>query len=131
MSKKLKVTGAPALDPTLPKVSLELAGETWQLCFDYAALAIAERKLAEAGEVVNMLLVMDIRYLGASRLPILFFASLVRCHPDITLAKVRSLCTMETFSVIYDGVVEAYLESCPSLKEKKKDADPTVEPAAK
>jgi len=131
MSKKVKVAGAPALDPTLPKVSLELAGETWQLCFDYAALAIAERKLAEAGEVVNMLLVMDIRNLGASRLPIVFFASLVRCHPEITLEKVRSMVTMESFSAVYDAVVDAYVASCPSLKEKKKDADPTGEPAAK
>jgi hypothetical protein len=131
MSKKLKVAGAVALDPTLPKVSLELAGETWQLCFDYAALAIAEQKLADAGEVVNMLLVMDIRYLGASRLPIVFFASLVRCHPEVTLAKVRSLVTMESFSAVYDAVVQAYLESCPSLKEKKKAVDPIEEPAAK
>lgn len=128
---KLKVPGVPALDPTLPKVSLELAGETWQLCFDYAALAIAEEKLAEQGEVVNMLLVADVRYIGAQRLPVLFFAALIRCHPDITLEKVRSMVTMETFSAVYDAVVEAYLQSCPSLRGDKKKKDPIEEPAAK
>jgi len=133
MSKKVKVAGAPALDPTLPKVSLELAGETWQLCFDYAALAIAEQKLAEAGRLINMLVVMDMRELGAERLPFAFFAALVRCHPEITFEKAAGMVTLETAGQIYTKVVDAYVASCPSLSKLKdeKTADPTVEPAAK
>ena len=131
MSKKVKVAGAPALDPTLPKVSLELAGETWQLCFDYAALAIAEQKLRAAGHDVNMLIAMNMRELGAVKLPAVFFAGLVRHHPEITWEKAESLLTLETYETIYCAVVQAYIASCPSLKEKKKDADPIGEPAAK
>ena len=132
MSKKQKVAGAPALDPTLPKVSLELAGETWQLCFDYAALAIAERKLAEAGHPVNMLMAMNLAALGAEKLPYMFFAGLVRNHPDVDFDAVSAMVTMDSFPAVYAAVVRAYLESCPSLKDKtgeKKDSDPIEEPA--
>ncbi|MGC1784451.1 MAG: hypothetical protein WA708_18145, partial [Acidobacteriaceae bacterium] len=87
--KKLEVAGAPALDPTLPKVSLELGGETWHLCYDYAALAIAERKLRAAGQVVNMLLAMNVFDLDAEKLPHVFFAGLVRSHPEMTIGKVN------------------------------------------
>ncbi|MGC1783480.1 MAG: hypothetical protein WA708_13235, partial [Acidobacteriaceae bacterium] len=123
--------GAPALDPTLPKVSLELGGETWHLCYDYAALAIAERKLARAGQFVNMLKAVNLSLLGADRLPYMFFAGLVRSHPEITFAQASALVTMDTMDRVYEAVVDAYLASCPSLKpkEKKKDGDPTEEPA--
>lgn len=128
MSKTLKVAGVPAVDPTLPKVSLTLNGREWHLCFDYAALALAERKLAEAGTPVNMLIAMDMRDLNITRLPFVLFAALLREHPEITFKEIGALVTMDSLPRIYIAIVDAYLASCPVFKEEKKSSDPIEEP---
>jgi hypothetical protein len=132
MSKKTKVAGNPALDATLPDVSIEIKGETYHLCFDYAALSIAERKLSDVGIKVNMLEALDLRGIGAERLPIVFFAALVKAQPDITYEEASALITMKNYADIFSKVVEAFVASMaePKTAEETKAENPTVEPAA-
>ena len=132
MSKKTKVAGNPALDPTLPDVKITIKGETYSLCFDYAALAIAERKLSDAGIKVNMLSQLDLRDISAERLPILFFAALVKGHPNTSYEDAKSLITIKNFADIFSKVVEAFVASMaePATDEGKQGENPTTEPAA-
>jgi hypothetical protein len=127
MSKKTKVAGNPALDATLPDVSIELGGETYHLCFDYAALSVAERKLSNAGIKVNLLEALELQSIGAERLPIVFFASLIKAQPSITFEEVKALVTMKTFLPIFQAVVDAFVASM--AEPSGETADPPL-PAA-
>lgn len=125
--KKAKAIDPP-VDPTLPNTELEIGGTTYRLLFDFAALGIAERKLAESGEHVNMLMAMDISRLGAQRLAIVFFASLVRMQPEMSFAQARALIDIQTFPAIYQKVVDAYVEACvPKRKDEKKKDEKDVD----
>jgi hypothetical protein len=153
VSKKTKVAGNPALDCTLPDVSIELDGTTYHLCFDYASLAIAERKLNDSlvlawrklndalplderkpfdqGTKVNMLASLDLTQMGAERLPSLFYAALVKGQPEITFAQASSLITMRTFADVFAKVAEAFVGSMSEPKaEEQTTQNPTLEPAA-
>lgn len=129
MSKKSK-SPAPALDATLPDVSLDLSGQTYHLVFTYAALSIAERKLKASGVSVNILQALDFREVGAEKLPILFFASLLHAQPDTTFEDAQALVTMKTFAPIFEKTVEAYVASMSDATEAAAEApeDPTPEP---
>lgn len=130
MSKKSnKIADNPALDPTLPDVSITLKGKPYSLCFTYGALALAERKLSDEGQKCNLLEALDLRNLGADRLPIVFFASLITAHPSITLAEVTGLITMKNFPDIFSKVVEAFVASMSEPKSED-ESNPIPEPAA-
>jgi hypothetical protein len=122
MSKRNKVAGNPALDATLPDVSIELAGETYHLCFDYAALSLAERKLSAAGIKVNLLEAMG--SIGAEKLPFLFYAGLIKAHPSISFEEAKALITMKTLTSIYGAVVNAFVASMAEPKEEAADPQP-------
>ena len=126
MSKK-KVAGNPALDATLPYVVLELDGESYRLAFDYAALSVAERKLADIGVQVNMLDALDLRSIGAERLPIVLYASLVKAQPDMTFEDVKHLVTMRTYALIFEKVVEAFVASMKETPKDQKAVNPQSE----
>jgi hypothetical protein len=128
VSKKNKVAGNPAHDASLPNVSLDLKGETYHLGFDYAALSVAERKLNDAGHRVNLLEAMDLRSIGAERLPIVFFASLLKGQPSMTFEEASSLVTMRTYAAIFEKVVEAYVASMTEAKPADAEDRPTQEP---
>lgn len=129
MSKKTKIAGNPAHDPTLPDVSIELGGHTYHLAFTYGALALAERKLSEAGQKVNLLEALDLRSIGAERLPVVLYASLITGHPDITFAEASALITMRNYADIFAKVVEAFVASMSEPKVED-TANPIMEPAA-
>ena len=132
MSKKHRVAGNPAFDPTLPDVSIVLKGETFHLAFDYGALATAERKLSDVGVKCNLLEALDLRSIGAERLPIVFFASLVKAHPSMTYEKASSLITMKNYADIFAKVVEAFVASMAEPKPvgEIQAGNPMTEPAA-
>lgn len=125
MSKKTKVAGTPGLDPTLPNVSIEIGGETYHLCFDYAALATAERKLSDEGIRVNMLASFD---LNAERLPYVFYAGLLKAHPDITFAQASAFISLRSYIDIFLRVKEAFDASMaePKPAEEETPANPTT-----
>jgi hypothetical protein len=151
MSKKTRIAVNPAHDPTLPDVSITLDGQVYRLCFDYGSLAIAERKLNDSlvlawrklndalplderkpfdqGTKVNMLASLDLSQMGAERLPVLFYAALVKGHPGITFGEASALITMHTFADVFSKVAEAFVASMSEVGDKKSE-DPTMEPAA-
>jgi hypothetical protein len=126
---------APAAPPvhgaTPQDVSIHLGGKDYHLLFDFAALETAEMRLAKAGIHLSMLLVLDMRGLGAQRLPFLFFASLVTKHPEIAFTEAKALITLRTALPIHNAVCDAYNAGMVDpAAAKEKEPDPTPEPPA-
>jgi hypothetical protein len=148
MSKKNRVATNPAVDPTLPDVSIEIAGVQYHLVFTYGALAMAERKLSDAAlrtaaakaeadpdgprdlvQRINLLEALDLRSIGAERLPLVFYASLITGHPGISPAEAAGLITMRNYADVFAKVVEAFVASMAEPGDKTSQ-DPILEPAA-
>lgn len=106
-----KVAKNPAIDPTLPKVPVKLGGETYYLCFSFAAIATAEAKLREQGIKVNLLHALDLSSMDAARVVPLLYATLITHQPDITPEAVAKLVTMRNLGAIFEGIGKAYTES--------------------
>jgi hypothetical protein len=121
------------IDPAAPGVEITLEGKAYRLVFVYKSLALAERRLAEDGIQVNMLLALDFMKVGAARLPYLFYAALLKYQPRLTFAEVGRLITMDTVAAIHQAVIDAYILSMPGKREKGAlaEADPTQGPPAK
>jgi len=125
MSKTTKIAGNPEVDPTLPKIELDLDGKSYSLCFTFGALAIAQKGLRSAGVECNLLLALDISHLDAERLPCLFYAALITHQPKMTVEKATELITMRTLDRIGGAVINAYMASLaePSPEDVKPDPD--------
>jgi hypothetical protein len=123
---KVTVAKNPAIDPTLPKVPLKLGKETHYLCFDFAAFALAEARLRQAGVTVNLLHALDLSAMNAERVVPLLFASLVKHQPTITPEEVAKLVTFKNLGAIFEAIGKAYEAS---LAEPEPDAKPNpIEP---
>lgn len=105
------------VDPTLPKVPLELDGKKYFLVFDFNAVVIAESLTG-----LNLLNALDLRNLSASSTRALLYAALLKVQPDLTLEAVGNLITEAgrkgEVNKIPKALVKAYLESQP---EEEKD----------
>ena len=133
--RKPKNRPAPAAAPvhgaTPEDVSITLDGKEYHLLFSFRALEVAEMKLAAEGHNVNMLLQLDMRAVGANRLPVLLFAALVSKHPEITFAEAKALINLRNSLAIHNAVVDAYIAGMAEPKKAQdKESDPTPEPAA-
>jgi hypothetical protein len=123
--------GPPVHGATPRDITITLNGKEYHLLFNFAALELAEMKLAAAGIHLSMLLMVDMRGLSAQRLPYLFFASLVTKHPGITFAEAKALITLRTALPIHNAVCDAYMAGMVDPHAaKEKEPDPTPEPAA-
>jgi hypothetical protein len=109
MAKKVFV------DPTLPKVSIEVDGVTYYLCFSFNAIC-----QAEASTGLNLLNALDFRSVDATKLRALLFSALLRIQPDTTLESAGSLLNLKTAGMITRALTEAFTESHP---EPNKDVD--------
>jgi hypothetical protein len=89
------------------------------------ALSIAERKLSDQGIKCNLLEALDLRSIGAERLPLVFFAALVKAQPSITYEQAKALVTMKTFGEIFTAVVDAFVASMAEPTAEKTPSDPT------
>jgi hypothetical protein len=98
----------PFVDPTLPKVPVEVSGKTYSLCFDFNALATAE---AITG--VNLLKAMDFQNLSAVSFRALLFASLLKHQPNMTLEEAGSLIQPGNGATLTQALVKAYIDSNP------------------
>jgi hypothetical protein len=131
LRKKRPAVAEAAAKPTIeglqPDTTIYLQGKTYHLFFDYAALALAEEKLIEAKRPVNMVLQLDMRGVGATRLPILFFASLVAKQPAITFEEASALISVRTALPVHNAVYDAYLAAMAE-PSKEKEPHPTEEP---
>jgi hypothetical protein len=126
---------APAAPPvhgaTPEDISVTIDGKDYHLLFDFAALETAEMKLASEGIHLSMLLMIDVRALGAQRLPFFFFASLVTKHPELTFADAKALLRFRNALPIHNAVCDAYKAGMVDpAAAKEKEPDPTPEPPA-
>lgn len=106
-----RVAKNPAIDPTLPKVTLTLGAETLYLCFTFAALATAEAKLRQAGITVNLLHALDLSNMDAERVVPLLYAALITYQPSIAPEDVAKLVTFRNLGSIFEAIAKAYGES--------------------
>jgi len=122
MSKKPAIP----INPTLPKVSIEVNGATYYLAFDFNALCVAEEATGQ-----NLLQrVFDLRDMPSRTFRAIFYAALLKVQPEMTVEQAGALITPGNFDTIYPKLVEAWLESVP--KQDDKSPDPNGEtPEAK
>jgi hypothetical protein len=113
-----KVAHVPEVDPTLPKVELTLAKQTYHLCFTFDALAVAESEFRKRGIKVNLIEALDLSSLGASQMAPLLYAALITHDPEITIDQVSKLVTFRDLAKIFNAIIKAYEAS---LAEPDKD----------
>lgn len=118
MAKPKSVSGTTS-DPTIPKVSVELSGKEYSLCFDFNAIAQAESLTG-----LNLLTALDLRSLNASMLRALLFAALLKLQPEMTLEQAGALITLTQASKVTAALVKAYSEAQPDT-----DISPNVQGA--
>src|ERR1700730_3720240 len=125
MSKAEKIAGNPEIDPTLPKLDINLGKEGVFLCFTFGALALAQKNLRSIGVDCNLLHALDLSGLDASQLVPLLYAALISHQPKISIDKVVSLVTIKNLGMIFDGIAHAYGASLadPSPEDVKPDPD--------
>jgi hypothetical protein len=111
------------IDPTLPKVPLELAGKKHFLCFDFNAIATAEQLTG-----LNLIRALRSDEWSALQLRALLYSALLKLQPDVTLEDAGALINIKTMAKVTNAIVEAFTESHPEPeKGEKAEADPNVE----
>jgi hypothetical protein len=122
-----KIAGTAA-DPTLPKTPVNIGGTTYDLCFDFGALAEAETAInaeldrAKSEERVNLLNALPTQNLANTRL--LFAAGIRTFHPEISF---RDALRMPTPAVLFDvamAVRAAWIKSSPPDGESSDPQQP-------
>jgi hypothetical protein len=106
------------VDPTLPKVPVEIDGKEYFLVFDFNSIVVAESLTG-----LNLLNALDFSAIDATKLRALLYASLLKLQPDITLESAGALITLKTAAKITQAMTRAFTESHP-----EPDADPNAQP---
>jgi len=109
MRKQIKKKAIVTPDPTIPDVSVEVDGETFHLCFDFSALALAKAELRKQGVEVNILRSIDFREIDVDTLPALFFAAALRYRPDLEWSRAVELVNLRTAAGIHGALASAYM----------------------
>jgi hypothetical protein len=117
MTKK-KLNGPAAFpDPTLPETYVDIDGEKFRLCFDFASLAQAKRKLQEQGVEINILHSLNFYTLDVDTLAAIFYAAAHRFHPKLEWSRARDLTNLRTGAAIIEGLASAYAEAMVDPKK--------------
>lgn len=106
-----KAAGTPGLDATLPNVPLVISGTTYQLCFDFNAVATVE---AETG--INLFTADQTKFSPVT-FRAMFYASLVKAHPEMTLEQAGSLINPKTLPAIATAVSKTWADSSAEPNE--------------
>lgn len=109
--RRASVAGTAA-DPLVRFATVELGGETYKLAFDFNAIATAE---TVAG--VNLLQAIDLSGMTANQYRGMFYAALMKAHPEMTLAGAGQLITLPNIKRITDGILQAWRLAMPSPEE--------------
>jgi hypothetical protein len=109
----------PVIDPTLPKVSLEITGNKYLLCFDFNAIATAEQLTG-----LNLIRALRSDEWSALQLRALLYSALLKLQPGTTLEDAGALINIKTMAKVTNAIVEAFTESHP--EPEKAEADPNV-----
>jgi hypothetical protein len=116
MSKKNHVVGKPGLDPTLPDVSLIIAGVERHLCFDFNAIVLTEKVTG-----INILKAALDSDINATNIRGLLWASLVKENPDLTIEEVGSWITMHNLFNVKNALTLAWLGSVTEDEESESE----------
>lgn len=125
MSKSSKAKTVPKIDPTLPKTPIIINDETYNLCFDFGALALAEAALNEQGHTVNLLAALPQLNLANTR--IIFAAALHAFHPDIAFEQAVGMVNFGNVYLIAGAIADAWEASLPAPKQDKPGNAPAAE----
>lgn len=122
MRKKRKIAGSE-VDPTLPRIEIEIDGKTYRLCFDLAALAEAKAHFAKAGHKINVLQALS--ELDVDNLRVLFPCALHKFHPEIGFEEAQKLITYRTMFEMSGAVLATWAACMPKRQETEgKPQDP-------
>lgn len=125
MTKTVKISNHPELDPTLPKTELKLGKQTYLLCFTFKALAVAQKNLRDIGVEVNLLHALDLSNMDAEKLVPLLYAALITHQPKITPLEVTALVTFKNLGSVFEALAAAYGASLADPSDEDAKADPT------
>lgn len=116
---KLKTVGGTASDPLVDFRKLEIDGETYNLAYDFNAIADAE-KIAECNLLHGISAILFNSMTGA-QLRGLFYAALQKAHPKMNIVHAGALIRIDTMGDIRAALLDAYNASLP---EASKILDP-------
>lgn len=112
MKKNEQKIGAQSGDPMDPLVEIELLGVTYKACMTYGAMSRVAawlRARRTGGTLVEAL-----RGIDFDTAPVLLWATLATHHPEIALAEVEKLVTLETIFEVKDKIIEAWILAQPN-----------------
>lgn len=124
MPRNRSVAGTPA-DPTLQFVPITIKGKTFDLCYDFNAVAEAE-KLCGANLLQGIGGVI-LHTMTAAQFRGLFYAALIKAQPKMTIEAAGALMDMETMPEIREKLLEAYGVSMPEKTPDPPAADAPAE----
>jgi hypothetical protein len=104
-----------------PARELEIAGERFRIAFDYEAIARAEDLTDQpllTGLSLKQIKTPKINFVRA-----MFFAALLREHPEMTYQRAAALVAKDTLSQIWVEIVGAWMDA-QRQDEESKAADP-------
>jgi hypothetical protein len=105
MSQHETVAGTPA-DPTIQFVPLTLGKKTYQLCYDFDAVAKAEDMTG-----LPLLAGVDWRNISIRRIAAMLYASALKADPDVTLAEFKPLIKHGSIGKIQIALAQAWVEN--------------------
>jgi hypothetical protein len=124
MGKARKIAGTIA-DPTLPKTPVTVGGKTYNLCFTFGALAMAEhhinRSLAKEGNPERVFLLRLLPELTLYNTQILFAAAVRQFHPELEFKEACDLVNYSSVFAIQKAIVDGFSAAMPEVDNS---ADP-------
>lgn len=103
-----------AADPLVKYHAIELDGETYKLAFDFNSIATAETLCG-----ANLLQALDLKGLTANQYRGIFYASLMKAHPRMTLEGAGKLVTLPNLDPITEGLFAAWRLAMPAKEESE------------
>lgn len=122
-TETVTVAGTPA-DPTVRFVPLKLGGTTYQLCFDFDAIAKAEEMTG-----MNLLFGVDWSKVNVVRTRAMLVACMLKAQPDITPEKLTKYITHRNMPRIQNALIDAWVNSTPDEDEEENPPQPEPSPA--
>lgn len=122
-TETVTVAGTPA-DPTARFVPLKLGGTTYQLCFDFDAIARAEEMTG-----MNLLFGVDWSKVNVTRVRAMLLACMLKAKPDITADKLTRYINHRNMPKIQSALIDAWVNSTPEEDEEQNPPEPEPSPA--
>lgn len=105
------VAGTTA-DPTLEFTKLEINGKTYDLIYDFEAIAQAEE---ETG--IPLLVGVNWRRIGVRQIRAMLYASMLKAHPAVTTKMITPWIVPKNIPLITTALADAWMSSTPEIKE--------------